>query len=145
MAMNMSNRPTDAGNSDILHMTSTIAAAFLSNHNGGAQVADIPHILGIIHEKLSALATGHAHTGNGERPQPAVPIRSSVKKDHIVCLEDGRKVKLLRPHLRKRYNMSPDEYRARWGLPADYPMVSPGYTETRRRIAIDAKLGQNKG
>src|SRR3546814_2510049 len=72
---------------------------------------------------------------------PAVSIRTSVKPDYIVCLEDGRKLKMLRRHLMTRYGMTPDDYRAKWGLPADYPMVAPAYTEKRRALAKEIGLG----
>jgi predicted transcriptional regulator len=78
-----------------------------------------------------------------DRPRPAVPISRSVTNEHIVCLEDGRKLKMLKRYLRSRYDMSPDEYRKRWGLPADYPMVAPAYTERRSEFA--KKIGLGKG
>lgn len=76
-----------------------------------------------------------------DRPQPAVPIKKSVQPDHIICLEDGKKLKMLKRHLKTAYNMSPDDYRERWGLPADYPMVAPNYAEKRSRLAKDIGLG----
>ena len=79
------------------------------------------------------------------RPEPAVSIRSSVKRDHVVCLEDGKKVKMLKGHLRTDHGLTPDEYRARWGLAADYPMVAPDYSDMRREIANKIGLGRQPG
>src|SRR5690606_21523254 len=76
-----------------------------------------------------------------ERPQPAVPIKKSVTPDYIVCLEDGKKLKMLKRHLKTAYNMSPEEYRERWGLPADYPMVAPNYAQQRSKLAKEIGLG----
>ena len=88
---------------------------------------------------------GGAPVVEEKRPEPAVSIRASVKPDHIVCLEDGKKLKMLKRYLRTNYNMSPEEYRARWGLPADYPMVAPDYADKRRELAKKIGLGRQPG
>ena len=96
-----------------------------------------------MHEALASL--GGAGPQEEERPDPAVSIRASVKRDHIVCLEDGKKMKMLKRHLQTEHGMAPDEYRARWNLPGDYPMVAPEYAETRRDLAKKIGLGRKPG
>jgi predicted transcriptional regulator len=92
-----------------------------------------------VHESLSGIGTGGGR--EPERPTPAVPIKKSVTPDHIVCLEDGKKLKMLKRHLKTAYNMSPEEYRDRWGLAADYPMVAPNYAKQRSKLAKQIGLG----
>ena len=105
-------------------------------------VSDLPLLIQNVHSALSDLDESQAVEA---KPEPAVSIRSSIKPDYIVCLEDGKKLKMLKRHLRTHYNLSPDEYRQRWGLPADYPMVSPNYAETRRKLAKKIGLGRKPG
>ncbi len=124
-------------NETLIVLTADIVAAHVS-HNSVA-VSDIPQLISSVHESLSLASKGEPVEAI---PEPAVPIKSSVKHDYIVCLEDGKKLKMLKRHLNTHYGLSPDEYRQRWGLPADYPMTAPGYAEERRKIAKDIGLGR---
>jgi predicted transcriptional regulator len=125
----------------LVTLTSDIVAAHVSNNN--VMVEDVP---GLITQVYTALANlGEAPVVEEAKPQPAVAVRNSVKPDYIVCLEDGKKLKMLKRYLRTNYNMSPEEYRARWNLPADYPMVAPSYAEKRRDLAKKIGLGRKPG
>ena len=129
---------------DLLALTTEIVAAHLANNTVTAQ--DIPNIIERVYKSLANLGSDTPlHTSSSERPQPAVPIRKSVMPDYIICLEDGKKLKMLKRHLKTAYNMTPEQYRERWGLPADYPMVAPNYAKTRSRLAKDIGLGTGKG
>lgn len=122
----------------LITLTADIVAAHVS-HNKVA-VSDIPLIIRSVHEALSGLDT--KSVPEPEPQQPAVSVRASIKPDYIVCLEDGKKLKMLRRHLMTHYGMTPDDYRAKWNLPRDYPMVSPNYAETRRTLAKAIGLGR---
>jgi predicted transcriptional regulator len=122
-------------------LTSDIVAAHVSNND--VAVDDVPALINNVFTALSGL--GGAGAAAEERPEPAVSIRSSIKPDYIVCLEDGKKLKMLKRYLRTNYDMTPEEYRARWGLPADYPMVAPNYAEKRRDLAMKIGLGRKPG
>ncbi len=106
-------------------------------------VGDVPALITNIYGALAAL--GEEIEQVEERPEPAVSIRASIKPDYIVCLEDGKKLKMLKRYLRTNFNMTPEEYRARWNLPADYPMVAPNYAEKRRDLAKKIGLGRKPG
>jgi predicted transcriptional regulator len=125
----------------LITLTSDIAAAHVSNNS--VAVGDIPSLISNIYAALAGL--NQPVIVDEARPEPAVSVRASVKNDYIVCLEDGKKLKMLKRHLMTRYNMTPDEYRARWNLPADYPMVAPAYAETRRDLAKKIGLGRKPG
>lgn len=125
----------------LIVLTTDIVAAHVSNNN--VDVASVPTLITTVHEALSGL--GNGGTQEEARPEPAVSIRSSVKRDHIVCLEDGKKMKMLKRHLMTEHGMTPDDYRARWGLSRDYPMVAPAYAETRRELAKKIGLGRKPG
>ena len=125
----------------LITLTSDIVAAHLSNND--VAVADVPGLITNVYAALANL--GETPVVEEAKPQPAVAIRNSVKPDYIVCLEDGKKLKMLKRYLRTNYNMSPEEYRARWGLAADYPMVAPNYAETRRDLAKKIGLGRKPG
>lgn len=130
----------EARNSSFLiEMTSDIVSAYVA-HNP-VPVADLPKLIEKVHGVLCEMDQLDSHE---EKPElkPAVPVRKSVTEDHIVCLEDGKKFKSLKRHLRTRYDMSPDEYREKWGLPADYPMVAPNYARQRSDLARAMGLGQ---
>jgi predicted transcriptional regulator len=119
------------------NLTADIVAAHVS-HNS-VSVTDLPQLIGNVWTALSGLSgTGAVE----QKPVPKVPIRQSVKPDYIVCLEDGRRLKMLKRHLRTEYNLTPAQYRERWGLPKDYPMVAPNYAETRRALAKSIGLGR---
>jgi predicted transcriptional regulator len=122
----------------LITLTSDIVAAHVSNNN--VNVEDLPSLITNVYGALSGLGT--VETVEQPKPEPAVSIRASVKPDYIVCLEDGKKLKMLKRHLMTHYNMTPDEYRQRWNLPADYPMVAPNYAEKRRELAKKIGLGR---
>ena len=103
--------------------------------------ADLPGLIQSVHRALSGVSSG-AEAAEAAPKEPAVPIRRSITPDFLVCLEDGRKFKSLKRHLRTKYNMSPEEYRAKWGLPKDYPMVAPNYAKARSDLAKQMGLGQ---
>lgn len=125
----------------LITLTSDIVAAHVSNNN--VDVADVPVLITNVYQALSGL--DGAAEPEEERPEPAVSVRASVKKDHIVCLEDGKKMKMLKRHLMTEHGMTPEEYRQRWDLPSDYPMVAPAYAETRRDLAKKIGLGRKPG
>lgn len=131
---------TDIGSADLLALTADIAAAHVSYNDVGLD--QLPALIVGIHKALGEL--GRPEPVGVAIQQPAVPVRSSVRRDHIVCLEDGKKLKLLKRHLRSVYGMTPDQYRAKWQLPADYPMVAPTYAETRKAFATKIGLGRKK-
>lgn len=127
---------------EILLMTSDIVAAYVGS-NAALSPDELPDFIGKVHGALSTAAgLKQAITEETRELVPAVPIRASVKPDYIICLEDGKRFKMLKRHLRTSYGMSPDEYRARWGLPATYPMTAPNYSERRRGLAKDIGLGK---
>jgi predicted transcriptional regulator len=134
---------TDASDMQETYITLTadIVAAHVSNNS--VAVSDLPILIAQVHGALSNLILGTP--APLPRPEPAVSIRSSVKPEYIICLEDGKKLKMLKRHIMTRYGLTPDAYRARWGLPADYPMVSPNYAETRRGLAMKIGLGRKPG
>jgi predicted transcriptional regulator len=123
--------------SDLLALTTEIVAAHVSNNT--VAVGDLPQLINQVYNSLANI--GNVPTTPTERPQPAVPIKKSVHPDYIVCLEDGKKLKMLKRHLKTAYNMTPESYRERWGLSADYPMVAPNYARQRSRLAKEIGLG----
>jgi predicted transcriptional regulator len=127
---------------DLIDLSTEIVSAYVS-HNALA-VSDLPKLILEVHNALSGLRSSAAPVQT-EELKPAVPVRKSVAADYIVCLEDGKKFKSLKRHLRTHYDMSPEEYREKWGLPADYPMVAPNYSATRSRLAKDNGLGRKAG
>ncbi|MEP2102997.1 MAG: MucR family transcriptional regulator [Parasphingorhabdus sp.] len=126
-------------NETLIALTSDIVAAHVSNNS--VAVSDLPLIINNVHGALSGLSGKAAELA---RPDPAVPIKSSIKPDYVVCLEDGKKLKMLKRHLMTHYGMTPDEYRVKWGLPSNYPMVAPNYAEQRRELAKAIGLGKKK-
>lgn len=127
---------------DVLRMATDIVSAYLSNNTVAAD--QVPDVINTIYRSLSAIEGGGSEAA-AEPPKPAVSIRRSINPDYIVCLEDGKKLKMLKRHLRAAYNMTPDEYRAKWGLAADYPMVAPNYAAQRSDFAKKIGLGRKKG
>lgn len=125
----------------LITLTSDIVAAHVSNND--VAVADVPALITNVYTALAGL--GETVEVEEPKPQPAVSIRNSIKPDYIVCLEDGKKLKMLKRYLRTNFNMTPEEYRARWGLAADYPMVAPNYAEKRRVLAKKIGLGRKPG
>ncbi len=124
---------------ELLRMATEIASAYVAQNTVTA--SQIPNIITTVFDTLSGISEGNAD-GSANAGKPAVAIRRSVTPDFIVCLEDGRKMKMLKRHLRTAYNLSPDEYRSRWGLPADYPMVAPNYAKRRSEFAKKIGLGR---
>ncbi|RDC59597.1 Transcriptional regulatory protein MucR [Alteripontixanthobacter maritimus] len=125
----------------LITLTSDIVAAHVSNND--VAVDDVPTLITNVYGALAGLGDGGEQ--EEERPDPAVSIRASIKRDHLVCLEDGKKMKMLKRHLMTEHGMTPDEYRARWELSSDYPMVAPEYAETRRDLAKKIGLGRKPG
>ena len=123
---------------DVLAMTTGIVSSFVSNNTVPA--SELPGLIRSVHDAIAHLSSGE-DVGT-EAPSPAVPVSKSITPDFLICLEDGRKLKMLRRYLRSRYSMTPEEYRERWGLPADYPMVAPNYAKLRSRHAKDIGLGR---
>jgi predicted transcriptional regulator len=132
----MSNTETE--HASLLGLTADIAAAYVSNNS--TSVSDLP---GLIRNVFAALSGASGPVETQAEPQlPAVSIRRSITDDHLICLEDGRKFKSLKRHLRTKYNLSPEDYRAKWGLPKAYPMVAPAYAMARSNLAKQMGLGQ---
>jgi len=127
---------------DLIELSTEIVSAYVS-HNA-LSPTDLPRLIAEIHNALKGLQ-GETVPEAVEELKPAVPIRKSIAPDYIVCLEDGKKFKSLKRHLRTHYNLSPEEYREKWGLPADYPMVAPNYSATRSRLAKVNGLGRKAG
>ena len=122
---------------DILALTTEIVSAYFSNNT--VSPSEIPGVIEQVFKTLSNVNTDSIVMA--DRPQPAVPIKKSINPDYIVCLEDGKKLKMLNRHLKTAYNMTPEQYRERWGLPSDYPMVAPSYAKQRSKLAKDIGLG----
>jgi predicted transcriptional regulator len=125
---------------DILKQVTEIVAAYVSKNPVAAE--DLPALIKSVHETLGSIGSGASDAAPGKAP--AIAIKKSVTPDYIVCLEDGRKLKMLKRYLRARYGMTPDEYRAKWNLPADYPMVAPNYAARRSEFAKQFGLGKPK-
>lgn len=127
---------------DLLNLTADIVSAHVANNS--VAIGDLPALIGSVHASLAGL--GVATEGHEVAEQkPAVSVGRSVKSDHIVCLEDGKKLKMLKRHLMTHYQLTPDQYRAKWNLPANYPMVAPDYAEKRRALAKKIGLGRKPG
>lgn len=130
-----------ADTNDTQEFLATLTADIVSAHvsNNSVSTGELPSLIQSVYASLSGL--GSAPVAVEEKQQPAVSVRSSIKPDYIVCLEDGKKLKMLKRHLMTHYGMTPDEYRTKWGLPSDYPMVAPNYAEQRRSLAKQIGLG----
>ena len=125
----------------LITLTSDIVAAHVSNNS--VAVDEVPTLISNVYSALAGL--GGAGAAVEERPDPAVSVRASVKKDHIICLDCGKKMKMLKRHLSTEHGMTPEEYRQRWDLPSDYPIVAPDYADTRRDLAKKIGLGRKPG
>ena len=125
--------------SEIIEMTADIVAAYVGANSVTA--ADLPSLIQSVHRALTGVATG-TDVAEAAPREPAVPVKKSITPEYLVCLEDGRKFKSLKRHLRTKYNMSPEDYRAKWSLPKDYPMVAPSYAKARSDLAKQMGLGQ---
>jgi predicted transcriptional regulator len=125
----------------LVTLTADIVAAHVSNNS--VAVSDLPLLISNVHGALAILGA-KAPEPEVKKQEPAVSVRSSIKPDYIVCLEDGKKLKMLKRHLMTHYQMTPEQYRAKWNLPADYPMVAPNYAEQRRTLAKKIGLGTKR-
>lgn len=121
----------------MINLTTEIVSAYVGNNP--VQSTDLPSLIRSVHESLEALTVERAVV---EEQKPAIPVRKSVTDEYIICLEDGKKFKSLKRHLRSKYNISPEEYREKWNLPYDYPMVAPAYARQRSQLAKQMGLGQ---
>ncbi|WP_018631649.1 MucR family transcriptional regulator [Neomegalonema perideroedes] len=131
--------------SETLELTAEIVAAHVANNS--VPIADLPTLIQSVFHTLANLGEESVVLVEEiqEELKPAVPVKKSVTPDYIICLEDGKKLKMLKRHLKTAYNMTPDDYRARWGLPADYPMVAPNYALKRQELAKRIGLGRHRG
>jgi predicted transcriptional regulator len=124
-----------------IELTASIVSAYVSNNS--VPSTELPALIGQVHSALTRVSSGQGDVSSS-RSKPAVSVKKSVMPDHIVCLEDGKKFKSLKRHLRTRYNMSPEQYREKWGLAPDYPMVAPNYAAARSHLAKEMGLGQQR-
>jgi len=135
-APTMENRPT------LIELASQIVAAYVGRNT--VEQADLPKLITEVHKALEQVAGGGARKDDSHEPRPAVSARKSITPDYLVCLEDGKKFKSLKRHLRTHFNLTPEQYREKWNLPADYPMVAPNYANSRSKLAKNMGLGQRK-
>ena len=133
----MTNSPAKG----FIDLTAEIVSAYVGNNTTPA--SELPALIGQVHAALVRVSEGQAPSVSTPA-KPAVPVKKSLTAEYIVCLEDGKKFKSLKRHLRTQYNMTPEQYRDKWGLPADYPMVAPNYTVTRSQLAKKMGLGQQR-
>ena len=131
----------DSSSAHLLRMTAEVAAAYVSNNSLPA--ADLTEVIKTIYASLQSLERSEGVATTSQKPM--VPIKKSVTPEYIICLEDGKRLKMLKRHLRTAYRMTPEEYRAKWGLPADYPMVAPNYAQQRSVFAKRIGLGRKPG
>lgn len=131
----------NSGESSFIELTATIVSAYVSNNT--VPSTEIPNLIGQVHSALERVSGGQMSTP-AEPLKPAVPVKRSVTPEYLICLEDGMKFKSLKRHLRTRYNMTPDQYREKWGLPSDYSMVAPNYAAARSELAKQMGLGQQR-
>ncbi len=134
----MSNPATKS----VIELTAEIVSAYVSNNTTPA--SDIPALIGQVHATLTRLSGGAPLAQPAEPARPAVPIRRSITAEYLICLEDGKRFKSLKRHLRTQYGMTPEQYREKWGLPEDYPMVAPNYAVARSQLARKMGLGHQK-
>jgi len=127
--------------SNYIELAADIVSAYVSNNSVSS--GDLPNLINDVHSALMKVASGNIEVPI-EAPKPAVPVKKSVTLDYIVCLEDGKKFKSLKRHLRTQYGMTPEQYREKWGLPVDYPMVAPNYAKARSELAKEMGLGQQR-
>jgi predicted transcriptional regulator len=130
---------SDPNDPKLSPLVAEVVAAYVSNHT--IEAAELPELIQKVYQSFLRLNGANGSAAAAGRPDPAVSVKKSVTPDFIVCLEDGKKLKMLKRHLKSTYNLTPDEYRERWGLPADYPMVAPNYAKQRSRLAKQIGLG----
>jgi predicted transcriptional regulator len=131
----------DTSGSTFIELTASIVSAYVSNNS--VPSAELPALIGQVHSALTKVSSGRGEASS-EPPKPAISIKKSITPDYIVCLEDGKKFKSLKRHLRTQYSMTPEQYRDKWGLPPDYPMVAPNYAAARSNLAKQMGLGQQR-
>jgi predicted transcriptional regulator len=131
---------SDAASGKFIELTASIVSAYVGNHSVPA--SDIPGLISQIHAALSRVSSGADLAS--EPLKPAIPVKKSITPEYLVCLEDGKKFKSLKRHLRTQYNMTPEQYREKWDLPVDYPMVAPNYAQARSQLAKQMGLGQQR-
>jgi predicted transcriptional regulator len=134
--------PSKVGDEELLRMTAEVVAAYVSNNT--LPTTQLAEVISAVYTSLKTLDDKGVEA-KAEPLKPAVPIRKSITPDYLVCLEDGKKLKMLKRHLRSTYGMTPDDYRQKWGLPPDYPMVAPNYAEQRSAFAKQIGLGRGAG
>ena len=132
---------TDGAGKPYIDLTANIVSAYLSNNPTPA--SEIPNLISQVHSALTRVSSGRSEAP-AEPAKPAVSLKKSINPDYLVCLEDGKRFKSLKRHLRAQYNMTPEQYRDKWGLPADYPMVAPNYAVARSQLAKQMGLGQQR-
>lgn len=137
----MSGEETELSKAELLEMAADIVSAYVSNNEVKAE--SLPEIIESVYASLDVLASSD-DVDTGPRPEPAVPIADSLTDDYLICLEDGLQFQSLKRHLRVKYNMTPEAYREKWGLPRDYPMVAPNYAKRRSALAKKTGLGKNR-
>jgi predicted transcriptional regulator len=135
--MEMDNKPA------MIELAAQIVAAYVGNNPVPA--GDLPKLIADVHRALEQTATGNPAKDGQADARPAINIKKSITPDYLICLEDGKKFKSLKRHLRTHFNLSPEQYREKWGLPADYPMVAPNYASARSSLAKNMGLGQRRG
>ena len=129
------------GETDLRELTADVVSAYVSNNS--VPMSELSNLIAEVHRALgSTQGEAAAPAAPAERPKPAVPVKKSITPDYIICLEDGKQFKSLKRHLSSRYDMTPEEYRARWNLPPDYPMVAPNYAAARSKLAREMGLGR---
>ena len=138
--MTSSTDSIDVSKPDLARLSTDVVASYLSNNS--VAPAAIPEIIRTVHASIRSLGKAETAPVPAERQRPAVPIAKSIQDDYIVCLEDGKRLKMLKRYLRSKYNLSPDEYRRKWGLSSDYPMVAPAYANRRSEFAKQIGLGR---
>jgi predicted transcriptional regulator len=136
-----SEMPGNVDNSDLIELAAEIVSAYVSNNS--VPSTDLPSLINEVYVALTLVGSAPAEAP-AEPLKPAIAVKKSINSDFIVCLEDGKKFKSLKRHLRTQYNMSPEQYREKWGLPSDYPMVAPNYAAARSRLAKEMGLGQQR-
>lgn len=136
----MTDVTTDNGSDILIELTAEIVAAYVSNNSVAAN--DLPHVISQVHAALGGATAPVEEVV--EKPKPAVPVRRSIQNDYLICLEDGQKFKSLKRHLMTHYGLTPEQYREKWDLAPDYPMVAPSYAEARSRLAKEMGLGQKR-
>jgi predicted transcriptional regulator len=131
----------DLAGPNYIELAADIVSAYVSNN--AVSVGELPSLIGDVHQALLKVSTGAAEVP-AEAAKPAISVKRSITPDYLICLEDGKKFKSLKRHLRTQYNLSPEDYREKWGLPADYPMVAPNYAQARSQLAKQMGLGQQR-